>query len=162
MNLFHCRCRICNHVKLYERLTVHLSSLFGLLWVGALPSGVLTSKANLALSTNLLRFHFILPSKTLMKTFLSFVLSPWEMPLVTGCQMVLCHWHKLFDFNNPTNFLINCHSLDQLLSHQAGYSETRRLSKDLEIKTSNTHYLVHSTSPLQEAHRLLSIGGIRK
>lgn len=133
-------------------LPVHLSSLSAFLWLGALPSSVLTTKANLILSTNLLRLNFILSSKTLIKSLNSLVLSidPWGMPLVTGCQMDLCHWYKLCNFSSPTNFLINYYSLDQLLSHQAGDSETGRLSKDLEIKISNTWCLIHDTSPLRK------------
>lgn len=131
-------------------LPVHLSSLSRFLWLGALPSGVLTTKVNLVLFTNLLRLHSILSSETIMKTLNIFVLSidPWGMPLVTGCQMDLCHCYKLFDFSSPTNFLINCYWPDQLPSHQVSDSEIGKLSKDLEIKISNTHCLVHSTSPL--------------
>lgn len=74
-------------------LVVHLSSLPWFLWLEALPSSMLTTKANLVLFTNLLRLHFILLSKTLMKILNSLFLTidPWGKPLVTGCQMDLCH-----------------------------------------------------------------------
>ena len=148
MELFLSPCKILHFplLSFMSLLSADFSGLLMSLCSAALPSSVLNGSPNFVLSTDLLRAHSDLSSRSLMKTLNSTGpgIDPWGTPLLTNWSSAeICTTdHNSLNpavqpiFHTPYHPVIHC------LSHQSGNLnlEKWKLCKRLgKFKVNNIH-----------------------